>query len=617
MVKTQFGLKSTKHKGFTLTEMVIVIAVIAVLAAVLIPTFVGIASKAKVSADVQVANQATTLAGGADSLQEIYNNISSEVNVDIFTTKSGGSFAYEENHKTFVLLDSGYNIVSNDEIANSTGNKLWFFVKNSDKVVKASDIKDKDYKIGYFLCNDFNGSFSFDSIVDFETGDSTLNGGISYGSASQSISDTATLNLNAKVNGTILINAPNADVNQEGSASTVDAVAVKMGTLTINGRVESVKITSGKVKVSSNAYVQEISVPTTAKANSVAIENKGYVTKIATENVSAVKEVKTEGGIIANIPTEIKNVTEGEQATEIQINNYSQLCSFRDEVNAGTTFEGLTIKLTSNITLQSGWTPIGAFKRSEYNATESGKKSFSGTFDGGNYTISGLSYSGFNVSEHTSMLNKNDTTITGMNEFAYGLFGVVTNATIKNLTIDNPNIQINFESGKYGDSVGALIGFGSGKIVVDNVKVTNGTVSAYDCVAGLIGRIYNANEVKIENCEVSATVTGCTKVAGIVAYIKNTENTATALIENCKVTGNVNCVKTTVEKLGESEEDVACYAGGILSFADHQNITTTINDCEVTGTVSAENKSGNEKVNVRQGNIVGYITKGNVIGTSV
>ena len=39
-------------KGFTLVELVIVIAVIAVLAAVLIPTFSGIVNRAKVTSDI-------------------------------------------------------------------------------------------------------------------------------------------------------------------------------------------------------------------------------------------------------------------------------------------------------------------------------------------------------------------------------------------------------------------------------------------------------------------------------------------------------------------------------------------------------------------------------------
>ena len=54
-------MKNLKNKkGFTIVELVIVIAVIAILAAVLIPTFSGIIQKAEASADMQEARNAYT-----------------------------------------------------------------------------------------------------------------------------------------------------------------------------------------------------------------------------------------------------------------------------------------------------------------------------------------------------------------------------------------------------------------------------------------------------------------------------------------------------------------------------------------------------------------------------
>ena len=46
-------MKKTKKKGFTVVELVIVIAVIAILAAILIPTFVSLVRKADTAADIQ------------------------------------------------------------------------------------------------------------------------------------------------------------------------------------------------------------------------------------------------------------------------------------------------------------------------------------------------------------------------------------------------------------------------------------------------------------------------------------------------------------------------------------------------------------------------------------
>jgi type IV pilus assembly protein PilA len=53
-------MKKTNKKGFTIVELVIVIAVIAILAAVLIPTFSNVVNKAKDSAALSAARNAYT-----------------------------------------------------------------------------------------------------------------------------------------------------------------------------------------------------------------------------------------------------------------------------------------------------------------------------------------------------------------------------------------------------------------------------------------------------------------------------------------------------------------------------------------------------------------------------
>lgn len=55
--------KKKQKKAFTIVELVIVIAVIAILSAVLIPTFAGLINKANISADkTLVRNLNTSLA---------------------------------------------------------------------------------------------------------------------------------------------------------------------------------------------------------------------------------------------------------------------------------------------------------------------------------------------------------------------------------------------------------------------------------------------------------------------------------------------------------------------------------------------------------------------------
>ena len=53
-------MKNSNKKGFTIVELVIVIAVIAILAAVMIPTFSSIIKKANQSSDIQATRQMNT-----------------------------------------------------------------------------------------------------------------------------------------------------------------------------------------------------------------------------------------------------------------------------------------------------------------------------------------------------------------------------------------------------------------------------------------------------------------------------------------------------------------------------------------------------------------------------
>ena len=66
-------IKRNNKKGFTIVELVIVIAVIAILAAVLIPTFAGIINKAQQSSDIQAVRQMNTALTAAFAVEKPAN----------------------------------------------------------------------------------------------------------------------------------------------------------------------------------------------------------------------------------------------------------------------------------------------------------------------------------------------------------------------------------------------------------------------------------------------------------------------------------------------------------------------------------------------------------------
>ena len=101
-------MKKTNKKGFTIVELVIVIAVIAILSAVLIPTFGGIIDQANESKAIQEANNA-------------YKNVLIEVlkdgKIDETSAEFGDfTFTFADGKLTDVVLDgSDYDFVVSED----------------------------------------------------------------------------------------------------------------------------------------------------------------------------------------------------------------------------------------------------------------------------------------------------------------------------------------------------------------------------------------------------------------------------------------------------------------------------------------------------------------------
>ena len=131
-------MKSLKlnKKGFTIVELVIVIAVIAVLAAVLIPTFSSLVEQANLSADTQVAkNMNTALAtdesinGKAESFGEVISVIKSAgyLIANLNPNTKGHFYVWESSTNQILLVDSSYNVVYNAKEGYAPIGNTWYF----------------------------------------------------------------------------------------------------------------------------------------------------------------------------------------------------------------------------------------------------------------------------------------------------------------------------------------------------------------------------------------------------------------------------------------------------------------------------------------------------------
>ena len=173
----------------------------------------------------------------------------------------------------------------------------------------------------------------------------------------------------------------------------------------------------------------------------------------------------------------------------VEIGTEEELVDFREDVNAGNSYEGKAVLLTADITLSGDWTPIGfmAPNTDNKNPETQNNKPFKGIFDGGNHTINNL-----NISSADNKYN--------------GLFSFVIDGTIRNITIGSME-ENNEVTGSMGAGVvGYLYGFKGNISNCINYANTNG--------AGIV--IVIAGQHTIYNCKNYGTINSKGAAGGIV-----------------------------------------------------------------------------------------------------
>lgn len=246
-----------------------------------------------------------------------------------------------------------------------------------------------------------------------------------------------------------------------------------------------------------------------------------------------------------------------EGTKEYTLTEASQLAGLAELVNKGTTFSGVTINLGIDIDLSNKeWTPIGQYKTKDGGKEDGTKKTFSGTFDGKNHTISGLKI----------------TYDEGKSSYL-ALFGYA-DGEVKNFTVEGEV--------KACDSSGVVAALGDGGKLENiiskvNVSVSKATGEKKAKVAGIVVAVKDGNKgCTIKNCtnsgKISSTATDANDaIGGIVAWSKLKSLT----IEGCKNEGDVSTTSTTQ------------YAGGILGAVEKSETLTTIKNCTNTGNVTS------------------------------
>lgn len=140
--------KQTARRGFTITELVIVIVVIAILAAVLIPTFASLIKKANLSADTQTAKSLNTAVAAAEAENEVVTfsvalNAMREAGyivANLNPTEAGNFFVWESKTNQVLLVDEDMKVLFKakelDETCDSIEDGTWYIALNDTSALE-------------------------------------------------------------------------------------------------------------------------------------------------------------------------------------------------------------------------------------------------------------------------------------------------------------------------------------------------------------------------------------------------------------------------------------------------------------------------------------------------
>ena len=302
-------MKRNNKKGFTIVELVIVIAVVAILSAVLIPTFVGLVKKSKVSADVMtVRNINTSLkmsessTGTKPATYTEMLGIAAEAGYDISKlnpTTEGYSIVWDKNNNTLFLYDENGHLANNQQ--GTPSSNLWYMVTTIDEAETQSNSKGRNV----YLNNPSN------------TGTVTVSHGIEVAGATNVVVDTdEDITIDVCLNGgKLTVDAPNADVNSYGTKSEVEITAVASSSFNENGKVKgNVALKKGHLNIKSFAKVYAVLITsenvnevklTVTSSNSVetvvAASDPDVAAVLKTTNTISVPQDKVTETVIENV----------------------------------------------------------------------------------------------------------------------------------------------------------------------------------------------------------------------------------------------------------------------------------------------------------------------------
>lgn len=549
---------SKLRRAFTITELVIVIAVIAILAAVLIPTFASVIDNAKKSHDDELVKEINIALSAYNA--ENGKNPSGYEELMLYLSEYG----LTDTSNPFLLAeglqqDNVYLVWYQDANAvvlvptNSSDYVMTFTSSiGLGNGVNVLDAKGNSTQLGYALCtygqNDYVAGIYRDfyiasggSIVDF--------GGYTAETIKNNIKDQAWAN-------SIIASLNNQRLGYTHSATIENTIENQLKTSnTVDIKVNSIS-GSGSTDTAEEVQAAKKQAVLSTMATLATMANSGDATKLANKTVK-----------LSDVDDVVVDMTD-----------------------VKTTAIGLTYRKHITNSASSFSTDFGGLTLENYNVPKD-------TFSSSGAEWQDASDNGYSGAAYC---------------YSYGLFGSVyakpgETVKISNLTINNVNVNLNGSTETIGgqkiatitDQAALICGFAQGNVTFENITINgqqengkNGSFSGYDGVAAILGRAYGATrktgdgtKVIFNNCSVSnLDINGQRRASVFVSFFGDG---TTVDMTNCKAENvNVTVDRDKMNEYQKEDDDGDRYIGALAHLGAGAtikmngvvltNVTTTV-----------------------------------------
>ena len=377
-------MNKNMKRAFTITELVIVIAVVAILAAVLIPTFSNLIEKANVSNDtvlVRNLNEALIIAetteGKPATMHDALTAVAEQgYSVEKLTPRSTGDILWEQTSNRFALVKDNEIVFGDDTTKAEIGYTYWEIVKERPT--------ENTNNYSLYLADGFatEGALPVSSGVDVGN---NSNIAINYNNPN----DEQNVIIRTQ-GGKLSINGLEDTVSHYGTANSVEITAIKDESYHEYGTIlGNISLEQGRVVLENKSEVSSVVVTATSLTN-IAIEDKsGNNTTVAATNDTVAGQLATSDKISGTTNVQETVVDEaqmslfaggiGTEASPYLIGSEKQLSNINtlgEDMKSGSYYY---FKMISNIVVTN-----------EYKVNygdEAIVRYFRGSFDGNGYDL--------------------------------------------------------------------------------------------------------------------------------------------------------------------------------------------------------------------------------------